>query len=76
MISNQDIGEKLSDIGGRLDYPRLTRERAQDIETLWKDAAIQVGIAPCGFTTFKMKATMMLLISKQPFIFLNNPESS
>ncbi|KAL0545466.1 hypothetical protein IC582_015350 [Cucumis melo] len=38
---NKDIGEKLSDIGGRLDYPRLTRERAQDIETLWKDAAIQ-----------------------------------
>ncbi|XP_038900040.1 guanine nucleotide-binding protein alpha-1 subunit isoform X1 [Benincasa hispida] len=38
---NKEIGEKLSDIGGRLDYPRLTRERAQDIETLWKDAAIQ-----------------------------------
>ncbi|KAG6608333.1 Guanine nucleotide-binding protein alpha-1 subunit, partial [Cucurbita argyrosperma subsp. sororia] len=38
---NKDIGEKLSDIGGRLDYPRLTREHAHDIETLWNDAAIQ-----------------------------------
>ncbi|XP_022977040.1 guanine nucleotide-binding protein alpha-1 subunit [Cucurbita maxima] len=38
---NKEIGEKLSDIGGRLDYPRLTREHAKDIETLWKDAAIQ-----------------------------------
>ncbi|XP_044464540.1 guanine nucleotide-binding protein alpha-1 subunit [Mangifera indica] len=38
---NKDLGEKLSEIGGRLDYPRLTRELAQDIETLWKDPAIQ-----------------------------------
>ncbi|XP_022982370.1 guanine nucleotide-binding protein alpha-1 subunit [Cucurbita maxima] len=38
---NKDIGEKLSDIGSRLDYPRLTREHAHDIETLWNDAAIQ-----------------------------------
>jgi len=38
----QDIGEKLSEIGGRLDYPRLTKELAQEIETLWEDAAIQV----------------------------------
>ncbi|KAG5048316.1 hypothetical protein JHK85_009419 [Glycine max] len=38
---NQDIGEKLSEIGGRLDYPRLTKELAQEIETLWEDAAIQ-----------------------------------
>ncbi|KAH0969747.1 hypothetical protein GBA52_028343 [Prunus armeniaca] len=38
---NKEIGEKLSKIGGRLDYPRLTKELAQDIETLWKDAAIQ-----------------------------------
>ena len=44
---HQDIGEKLSDIGGRLDYPRLTREHAHDIETLWNDAAIQVAVAPC-----------------------------
>lgn len=50
-ILNQEIGEKLSDIGGRLDYPRLTRERAQDIETLWKDAAIQVAVAPCGLAS-------------------------
>nr|CAN82879.1 hypothetical protein VITISV_008553 [Vitis vinifera] len=40
-IENKDIGEKLSEIGGRLDYPRLTRELANEIETLWKDAAIQ-----------------------------------
>ncbi|WVZ21305.1 hypothetical protein V8G54_008627 [Vigna mungo] len=38
---NQDIGERLSEIGGRLDYPRLTKELAQEIETLWEDAAIQ-----------------------------------
>ena len=38
----QDIGEKLSEIGSRLDYPQLTKELAQDIENLWKDAAIQV----------------------------------
>ncbi|XP_044471895.1 guanine nucleotide-binding protein alpha-1 subunit isoform X1 [Mangifera indica] len=38
---NKGLGEKLSEIGSRLDYPRLTRELAQDIETLWKDPAIQ-----------------------------------
>ncbi|XP_050219532.1 guanine nucleotide-binding protein alpha-1 subunit [Mercurialis annua] len=38
---NKDIGEKLSEIGGRLDYPRLTKELSKEIETLWKDAAIQ-----------------------------------
>ncbi|KAI5393536.1 guanine nucleotide-binding protein subunit alpha, variant 2 [Lathyrus oleraceus] len=38
---NKDIGEKLSEIGGRLDYPRLTKELAQEIESMWKDAAIQ-----------------------------------
>lgn len=61
VISNQEIGEKLSDIGGRLDYPRLTRERAQDIETLWKDAAIQVAISSCS-GIFEMKLITMLLI--------------
>ncbi|CAK7352754.1 unnamed protein product [Dovyalis caffra] len=38
---NKDIGQKLSEIGGRLDHPRLTKELAQEIETLWRDAAIQ-----------------------------------
>ncbi|XP_015384523.1 guanine nucleotide-binding protein alpha-1 subunit isoform X1 [Citrus sinensis] len=38
---NKEIGEKLSEIGGRLDYPRLTKELAEDIETLWADPAIQ-----------------------------------
>ncbi|GAV69644.1 G-alpha domain-containing protein [Cephalotus follicularis] len=38
---NKAIGAKLSEIGGRLDHPRLTKELAQEIETLWKDAAIQ-----------------------------------
>ncbi|XP_072061273.1 guanine nucleotide-binding protein alpha-1 subunit isoform X3 [Arachis hypogaea] len=37
----QGIGEKLSEIGGRLDYPLLTKELAKEIETLWEDAAIQ-----------------------------------
>ncbi|XP_048332483.1 guanine nucleotide-binding protein alpha-1 subunit isoform X1 [Ziziphus jujuba] len=38
---NKEIGEKLSEIGGRLEYPHLTKELARDVETLWKDAAIQ-----------------------------------
>ena len=41
-IIHQDIGKKLSEIGGRLDHPRLTKELAQEIETLWRDAAVQV----------------------------------
>lgn len=38
---NKEIGDKLSEIGGRFDYPRLTRELSEDIEKLWKDPAIQ-----------------------------------
>ncbi|PKI76002.1 hypothetical protein CRG98_003552 [Punica granatum] len=38
---NKEIGEKLSEIGGHLDYPRLDKELAMEIETLWKDEAIQ-----------------------------------
>lgn len=38
----QAIGEKLSEIGARLDYPRLTKDLAEGIETLWNDPAIQV----------------------------------
>ncbi|XP_058108604.1 guanine nucleotide-binding protein alpha-1 subunit isoform X2 [Magnolia sinica] len=38
---NKETGERLSEIGGRLDYPRLTKELAQEIETLWRDPAIQ-----------------------------------
>lgn len=41
-LQYQEIGQKLSEIGGRLDYPRLTTELAEEIETLWSDAAIQV----------------------------------
>lgn len=40
-VENEEIGEKLSEIGARLDLPRLNKELAQEIETLWKDAAIQ-----------------------------------
>ncbi|KAM0937556.1 putative G protein alpha subunit, helical insertion [Dioscorea sansibarensis] len=40
-LDNKEIGEKLSDIGSRWDYPSLTREIAKEIETLWNDAAIQ-----------------------------------
>lgn len=74
MISNQEIGKKLSDIGGRLDYPCLTRECAQDIETLWKDSAIQVAIALCGFASgiFKMKSTMNASYFKTAFCFFSN----
>ncbi|KAK6119606.1 hypothetical protein DH2020_046629 [Rehmannia glutinosa] len=38
---NKQIGEKFSEIGSRLDYPRLTKELAHEIETLWRDNAIQ-----------------------------------
>lgn len=38
---NKEIGDKLSEIGGRFDYPRLTRELSEEIEKLWKDPAIQ-----------------------------------
>ncbi|GAB4854007.1 guanine nucleotide-binding protein subunit alpha [Ancistrocladus abbreviatus] len=38
---NREIGDTLSEIGSRLDYPQLTEELAQAIETLWKDSAIQ-----------------------------------
>ncbi|KAL3497411.1 hypothetical protein ACH5RR_040143 [Cinchona calisaya] len=37
----KEIGDKLSAIGGRLDYPHLSEELAREIETLWNDAAIQ-----------------------------------
>lgn len=40
-IENKAIGEKLSEIGGRLDHPRLTEELAQDIKAIWRDPAIQ-----------------------------------
>uniref|UniRef100_A0A7C9A2Q2 Guanine nucleotide-binding protein alpha subunit n=1 Tax=Opuntia streptacantha TaxID=393608 RepID=A0A7C9A2Q2_OPUST len=38
---NKEIGDKLSEIGGRFDYPPLTRELLEEIERLWKDRAIQ-----------------------------------
>lgn len=40
-LENKEIGEKLSDIGSRLDYPQLTKELALEIEMLWRDPAIQ-----------------------------------
>ncbi|GAA0153260.1 heterotrimeric G-protein [Lithospermum erythrorhizon] len=40
--SNKEIGEKLSEIGGRLDFPQLTSELASEIEILWRDPAIQI----------------------------------
>ncbi|XP_042383183.1 guanine nucleotide-binding protein alpha-1 subunit-like [Zingiber officinale] len=38
---NKDIGEKLSEIGSKMDYPYLTKEIAKEITTLWNDPAIQ-----------------------------------
>ncbi|KAL6502065.1 guanine nucleotide-binding protein subunit alpha [Orobanche gracilis] len=38
---NKQIWDKLSEIGGRLDYPRLTEELANEIGTFWRDNAIQ-----------------------------------
>lgn len=40
-VDNKEIGEKLSEIGGRLDYPHLTEELVQDILKIWRDPAIQ-----------------------------------
>ena len=42
LIIHQDIGQILSEIEGRMDHPSLTKELAQEIETLWRDTAIQV----------------------------------
>jgi guanine nucleotide-binding protein G(t) subunit alpha 3 len=39
---HQEIGEKLSDIDGRLDYPLLNKELVLDVKRLWQDPAIQV----------------------------------
>jgi len=39
---NQEIGEKLSEIGARMDYPLLNKELVQDVRKLWQDPAIQV----------------------------------
>nr|GMD65983.1 guanine nucleotide-binding protein alpha-1 subunit [Ipomoea batatas] len=41
LYSRREIGEKLSELGGRLDYPLLTKDMAQEIEALWKDPAVQ-----------------------------------
>jgi guanine nucleotide-binding protein G(t) subunit alpha 3 len=38
---HQEIGEKLSDIDGRLDYPLLNKELVLDVKRLWQDPAIQ-----------------------------------
>nr|CAA76186.1 G protein alpha subunit [Spinacia oleracea] len=38
---NKEIGDKLSEIGGRLDYPQLTKELSEEIEKIWNDPAIQ-----------------------------------
>lgn len=42
---HQETGEKLSEIGGRLNFPRLNKELAHEIEALWRDTAIQVSCA-------------------------------
>ncbi|CAI0401313.1 unnamed protein product [Linum tenue] len=39
--ANKDVGERLSEIGGRLNYPQLTKELAEEIGSLWNDPAIQ-----------------------------------
>ncbi|XP_022859332.1 guanine nucleotide-binding protein alpha-1 subunit-like isoform X4 [Olea europaea var. sylvestris] len=38
---NKEIGEKLSEICDRLEYPCLTKELAQEIEAFWRDDSIQ-----------------------------------
>ncbi|WOK91966.1 guanine nucleotide-binding protein alpha-2 subunit isoform X1 [Canna indica] len=38
---NKEVGEKLSEIGSKMDYPCLTKDLATEIMTLWNDNAIQ-----------------------------------
>lgn len=59
-ILHQVIGEKLSEIGGRLDYPCLTMELAHEIEALWNDTAIQV-LLPLLFISCNWGAHMSAL---------------
>ncbi|KAD6794847.1 hypothetical protein E3N88_05761 [Mikania micrantha] len=40
-VDNKEIGEKLSEIGGRLDFPLLNEDLVQDILKIWRDPAIQ-----------------------------------
>ncbi|XP_028556626.1 guanine nucleotide-binding protein alpha-2 subunit isoform X1 [Dendrobium catenatum] len=40
-LDKKEIGEKVSEIGSRLEYPNLTKDTAKEIEALWNDAAIQ-----------------------------------
>jgi hypothetical protein len=48
-----------------MDYPRLTKELAQEIESLWKDAAIQVTKwhTLIAFTTLTLLVTPSLFFS-------------
>jgi hypothetical protein len=48
-----------------MDYPRLTKELAQEIESLWKDAAIQVTKwhTLIAFTTLNLLDTPSLFFS-------------
>ncbi|KAL9254291.1 Guanine nucleotide-binding protein alpha-1 subunit-like protein [Drosera capensis] len=41
----KEIGNKLSEIGTKFEYPHLTEDLALEIETLWKDPAIQEAYA-------------------------------
>lgn len=43
-VIQQEKGERLSELGSRLDHPFLTKEIEQDIKSLWQDSAIQVHI--------------------------------
>lgn len=59
----QTIGEKLSEIGARLDYPCLTKDLAEGIETLWNDPAIQVCVCVhVFFTSFASQVCDVVLI--------------
>lgn len=61
----QEIGEKLSEIGSRLDYPLLTKELANEIKILWEDAAIQVrSVLSWSSNHVKLIFEYMLLICK------------
>jgi hypothetical protein len=59
----QAIGEKLTEIGNRTQQPPLTEELAQQIESLWKDPAIQV-------KTRKLKALLHKQLNWMPILHL------
>lgn len=63
---HQEIGEKLSEICDRLEYPCLTKELAQEIEAFWRDDSIQV-----YFIRMANNSSSLIYVSFNDIIDLN-----